>query len=624
MGYLDNMYALSRRKLLTLNQEEQKRLIQVYSDAGSELVKKYKRVGVDGLTKTYLREYTNSVYTELQTLIKECGLDAATIPADMQEFIMQDMAGKAKFNAKFHNLFSNVPTETMNAIIKGDIYKDGRGLSSRLWNYGIINERNIQDVVLSGMKRGESAVSMAKRLEMFVNPTARKQWSIAKQKEKLGYSYGNIEYNSLRLARTTNTHAATLSSKIAANKNPFVEGLQWHISAAHSTRMNGRTDECDERNEKVYSADKCPFDHPNGLCYQTPYIPKSIDEIADELDDWVNQGVYNPVLDAWYRDNANNIEIAVTKLESTASKINKIKEAAKSNKYGIPDEQQIKQAGNLVMEDLKSVRSDTIDKLIDLEGKLDKDGYKIARDERMNLSSVRRGFAEPEDYGFKNMEEVEKKIAEYDKIMEDYHTIEDKMEDLRYTIKGTFRENSDELKAKLSEFREVGSGNLNIVEHLKGAKNNIVEDAYNYYPTDWVKKSVAKSNLNSIEVDRGYYSDYNCIVAISGRSEKAKFETAVHELGHRMEKAVPKIWSTENKFYEERTVGEDLKWLGSGYDRDEKSRFDSFLDPYMGKYYDGSCYELVSMGFEMAYTDPVHLWIDEDFASYIYGLLAIM
>ena len=43
----------------------------------------------------------------------------------------------------------------------------------------------------------------------------------------------------------------------------------------------------------------------------------------------------------------------------------------------------------------------------------------------------------------------------------------------------------------------------------------------------------------------------------------------------------------------------------------------------MGKDYGGTAYELVSMGFQYAYTEPATLLKDEDMAEWIYGLLAL-
>ena len=103
-----------------------------------------------------------------------------------------------------------------------------------------------------------------------------------------------------------------------------------------------------------------------------------------------------------------------------------------------------------------------------------------------------------------------------------------------------------------------------------------------------------------------------------------KNETAVHELGHRFERSVPGIKEQEKAFYDRRTAGLPLEWLGSGYRKDEVTRKDDFTHPYMGKDYGGSAYELVSMGFEYAYTDPLKLMKDPDMQQWIFGLLSVV
>lgn len=139
-----------------------------------------------------------------------------------------------------------------------------------------------------------------------------------------------------------------------------------------------------------------------------------------------------------------------------------------------------------------------------------------------------------------------------------------------------------------------------------------------------VKKSIDKGNLTPKKVDRGYYSEWRKIIAISGWTDEGAIETAIHELGHRFERAVPEIKEMEKLFYNRRTKGEALQWLGNGYGRDEKSRKDDFISPYMGKDYHGTAYELVSMGFEYAYTDPLKLATDPDMEAWIYGILSLL
>lgn len=185
-------------------------------------------------------------------------------------------------------------------------------------------------------------------------------------------------------------------------------------------------------------------------------------------------------------------------------------------------------------------------------------------------------------------------------------------------------DNAQELKQLLSGIREMGSGGQDINKHLSDSKSKVaqlVKNAYDIYPSSWVKNSVDMGYLRPRKVKRGFYN--GSTIAISDEGESA-FKTAIHELGHRMEDAVPGIKQAEKDFYDRRTKGEKLKWLGRPYGKNEKARKDDFINPYMGKDYGGDGYELVSMGFEMAYTRPELLAKDSDMESWIYGILALM
>ena len=178
----------------------------------------------------------------------------------------------------------------------------------------------------------------------------------------------------------------------------------------------------------------------------------------------------------------------------------------------------------------------------------------------------------------------------------------------------------------LSQVREMGSDGLNVAKHLGNSRSAVrenVEWAYSKYPRSWVEKSINEGALKVKKVDRGYYSEWKSEIAISGEGDSAN-KTAIHELGHRMENIMIELLAKEGDFYDRRTQGERLKWLGDGYAKTEKTRKDDFLSPYMGKDYGGSAYELCSMGFEYAYCDPTKLAQDKDMEEWIYGLLATM
>lgn len=192
--------------------------------------------------------------------------------------------------------------------------------------------------------------------------------------------------------------------------------------------------------------------------------------------------------------------------------------------------------------------------------------------------------------------------------------------------------NAAALKTTLSKVRSMGVSeeqNANMKTHLPGRSTvkQHVRDAYENYPTEWVEHSMQRSALSTKKVDRGFYSDSRDLIAISGFTNQSRDSTAIHELGHRMERAVPGILQAEQAFYNRRTAGESVQRLkdvtGINYGAKEVTRKDNFLDPYMGKDYGGTSYELVSMGFEMAYKDPKKLAQDPDYQQFIYGLLAI-
>jgi SPP1 gp7 family putative phage head morphogenesis protein len=272
------------------------------------------------------------------------------------------------------------------------------------------------------------------------------------------------------------------------------------------------------------------------------------------------------------------------------------------------------------------------DKFLDMEADLPFSHMGLADD----LIRYRKGLAETPNSTFykEGLERLEARAKDVDpkyfelhkkkcEAYEKYQSIRQELNSLQKTF--AF-DNAEDVKRVLSQIREMGSDGIDIKKHLNNSRSPMrkeVEKAYSYYPTDWVKASVKRGNLTPKKVDRGYYSDWRCEIAISGYGGESTFKTCIHELGHRMERAVPEIKKAEKVFYDRRTAGENLEWLGGGYARTEVTRKDNFLNPYMGKDYNETAYELVSMGFEYGYTDPAHLMKDADMANWIYGILTL-
>lgn len=166
----------------------------------------------------------------------------------------------------------------------------------------------------------------------------------------------------------------------------------------------------------------------------------------------------------------------------------------------------------------------------------------------------------------------------------------------------------------------------------KGSQKKVkdaIEQASAFYPSDWLRVSNQGREMIGRKVRRGHYWEGNryepAEMYLSGKDEQAMLKVAVHELGHRMEDMIPELRKLEYEFYQRRTAGEGLKWLGPGYSKREKTRFDDFLAPYMGKDYgnkEDSFYEIFTMGMESIFNASYDIAKDKDYYDFILGVLA--
>lgn len=190
--------------------------------------------------------------------------------------------------------------------------------------------------------------------------------------------------------------------------------------------------------------------------------------------------------------------------------------------------------------------------------------------------------------------------------------------------------NSPEMmKSILAQYRDIGPGSETDMQpyqrdilRVGSAKvMKAIDNVREYIPTDWVQKSNGKS-ISARHVLRGYFLPGNTsdIVALSGGRRHME-SCAFHEMGHRFESLYPEILAVEKQFYDRRTGGEELSWLGPGYGRSEVTRFDNFISPYMGKDYGGTGYELLSMGMEGMFCDTYNISRDAEYEDLILGIL---
>lgn len=296
--YLEILERQMRKRTLELTYNQEKKILNTYIKLANSLSREYLSRGATGLTRLIILSKMKQCTEEIEKIIKtNAQLEAENIVNGQTKILLETFKGY-ELDRRFLNMVGRVPRDCVNYMIKGNLYKNGKGLSERLWHTGKVGSETIQDVLVQSRLMGLGAVETAKLLNTFVRGD-KVAW--AKANDKLGASYGskikanNITYNSIRLARTFIAHTSQVTLIESTRMNPFVTKLKWHTS-----NSDRKCDKCKALDGKIFNKDDCPFDHPNGMCYQTAVIPDSPEDIGRAVGEWVNGG-QNKALDKWAR-----------------------------------------------------------------------------------------------------------------------------------------------------------------------------------------------------------------------------------------------------------------------------------------------------------------------------------
>jgi len=100
-----------------------------------------------------------------------------------------------------------------------------------------------------------------------------------------------------------------------------------------------------------------------------------------------------------------------------------------------------------------------------------------------------------------------------------------------------------------------------------------------------------------------------------------KASITLHEMGHHLEKNNPMVGKAARRFLSKRTSSETAK-SDRFYNKSEKFKKDNFIDSYMGRIYKSGSTEIISMGLEMFYDNPLKLAKkDPEYFNFIFALM---
>lgn len=297
--YLKTLNNQLRNKPRELTKKQQQQIIQVYKKAYMDTINRgiKNAYGDSKAVKNLTAAYSQQIYDELLKVVMKYNRQVASDLSDINKQMMQLLMGDGyqQIKGQVDKLVDIVNADTVEQLIRGKVYEDRKGLDKRLWSCTNTSGEKIEDAVASCMAEGMGAAEMAENLKEFAMG-GHHTWSRNKIKEKLGSGYarkysGGLDYESLRLARTTITHQSQIETINTRKVNPYMGGVKWH-----SNHEAGRTcDLCNERDGHIFIVDKedIPLDHPNGACWLEPVWmingkEATPEEIAKDMRAWAN------------------------------------------------------------------------------------------------------------------------------------------------------------------------------------------------------------------------------------------------------------------------------------------------------------------------------------------------
>lgn len=269
-----------------LTKEQEQEIANTYKQVADKVKKKLKSIPDNGtatsaLKKQQLQQLKKLLDNEYKSMRDKIGKQIEQKAKETTQGPInaaKEFAKKLGF-VKLEGSYASVPNDVISSIVTGQVYDGDWSLSSALWKDVQHKQKDINKVIADGVSMNKSAFDIAKDLEEYVDPKAKKSWDW--KKVYPGVS-SKIDYSAQRLARTMPAHAYQQSLEATVKNNPFIDGYIWHSGTGKRT-----CEICRERDGKFFAKGKLPMDHPNGRC---TFIIKgqSMMDISDRLADWVN------------------------------------------------------------------------------------------------------------------------------------------------------------------------------------------------------------------------------------------------------------------------------------------------------------------------------------------------
>lgn len=289
---MSNPFKKSERDRKKIVEKQKKEIKKLYKEAYDEIKKDIEKLkGKNDVSSVMRRRYLNSLKQEINdymTIVdtKTEGIVKINMEQMVSSVLRNNQTYLTDLGFNFYTNQAAIKNNVIKTITSGNLYNSRWNLSKAIWGDNAARQKEINRIVAKGILQNKGVYEIAKDLERFVNPNARKKTS---WNSMFPNTRKKIDYNAQRLARTMVSHAYEQSFVRATIHNPFIDAYRWITSGGHNVCVLCIDRETSDRyglGPGVFPKDKLPIDHPNGMCTFDIVTSMSENEIKEAIADW--------------------------------------------------------------------------------------------------------------------------------------------------------------------------------------------------------------------------------------------------------------------------------------------------------------------------------------------------
>jgi hypothetical protein len=308
MAVEDKYIKMAWAEHLRLLREDEERLLRILKASEKETVRLIMKMGNGTLT----RQHYENIQRELKVLIDTLSVKLGKEINEKSKMTAEDyvkwyekafLLRAGKFSGMLDVTFDAVPIRAVEAALKN---VKGLKLSENLYNFSQYSQTDLEDMMISGIARGQSAAEMAKTARKFFTASGDfTDEELADFRRVTGERRGiahKLAANAKRLTGTSINNAYHQAQIEASEKDPTVLGDKWNLSLSH--RFPCVCELLASQNpyglgEGVYPAGKTPEKpHPSCLCFLTT--------VARPIEEWSKSKTDINLVEDWDRFGAQS------------------------------------------------------------------------------------------------------------------------------------------------------------------------------------------------------------------------------------------------------------------------------------------------------------------------------